>query len=62
MLPGAVVNMVGPELRTEQRLESARNLGLDWIDSTWTEHLPSRYARWLVKSSAQFERTVERVR
>ncbi len=58
LLPGAVVNMVGTKLRTKQRLENVKNLGLDWIDSEVVKHLPERIRSWLVKSSAQLVRAV----
>jgi hypothetical protein len=58
LLPGAVVNMVGPKLRTHPRLENVKNLGLGWIDSKVIDHLPERVRSWLVESSAQLERMV----
>ena len=55
LLPGAVINMVGPKLRTEPRLENVKNLGLGWIDSKVVDYLPERVRSWLVESSAQLE-------
>jgi hypothetical protein len=53
-LPGAVVNIAGPELRTERRLRNAQNLGLGWIDAT-IGGLPAQVRSWLVEASARFE-------
>lgn len=53
-LPGAVIDMVGPGLRTERRLMNTRNLGLGWIDST-ADTWPNQVRAWLVKASTQLE-------
>jgi hypothetical protein len=55
-LPGAVVNIVGPNLRTKRRLTNVRNLGLGWIDGN-VDGLPNQVRSWLVKASARFETT-----
>jgi hypothetical protein len=53
-LPGAVINVAGPGLRTERRLRNARNLGLGWIDAT-VEGLSNQVRAWLVEASARLE-------
>jgi hypothetical protein len=53
-LPGAVVNMAGPGLRTERRLKNTRNLGLGWIDAT-VDGLPNQVRSWLLEASGRLE-------
>jgi hypothetical protein len=53
-LPGVVVNMVGPGLRTERRLRNTRNLGLGWIDAN-VDGLPNQVRSWLVEASVGIE-------
>jgi len=58
VLPGAVVNLAGPGLRTERRLKNAQNLGLGWIDlaDDWPDHVRS----WLAETGTQLDRGVAR--
>lgn len=53
-LPCAVVDMVGPGLRTKRRLKNTRNLGLGWIDST-VDGWPNQVRSWLAEASTQLE-------
>lgn len=51
LLPCAVLDTVGPDIATPERLAAARGLGIHWIDTTkniWSDELRG----WLVEASA----------
>ncbi len=50
LLPCAVLDTVGPAVKTRQRLNMARNLRVDWIDSTQQPWAPDLH-EWLVQKS-----------
>lgn len=54
-LPCGLLDMVGKEIATPQRLITARTLQVDWIDSMQTEW-PGDVQRWLTAKGAAVER------
>lgn len=56
LLPCALLDTVGPAVKTRQRLTMARNLRVDWIDSTQQPWAPD-LREWLVQKSDQLRGT-----
>ena len=54
-LPCGLLDMVGKEIATPQRLHAARTLQVDWIDSRQAEW-PGEVQRWLTTKGAAMER------